>query len=190
VEAAQAGFGAEQKRGNTVTDDLPWLYLTSELKRDAVFFVPCGAVFGLVQLVSYDYFKHADWGIVLACEHIAFNSLALIVAGLALSWLAYRLRAGYTSADGRLAEAMRHVAGRAQALASPAACVLTGFTVVAAVSGAGFELFFFVLFILYLVTMGELAANVWRDRPWSRSLRHLLPLAVVTPFIGLVAGSP
>lgn len=164
----------------------PWLYLWSDLRRDATFFVPLGIVSGLLQLIGYRYFHHADWGTQLLFEHVSLVTLSALGVGLLFLWTLYRRRWPEPQPLTWLMAAMRHGSERAQGLASVGACVCVGFTLVAALSGAGYRLVMFVYFIFYLAGFGEMAANSWRYRPTSRGLVWLIAITIVAPLIGMV----
>src|SRR5690554_4310315 len=101
----------------------PWLLVSGELRKDAPFFVILGLLCGMVQVVGYRYFDKANWGSELLKEHIAFNSLLLIVIFLWLTkalaeWLYAKREMPRTKA------LITHISARAVAFASVAASVV------------------------------------------------------------------
>lgn len=162
------------------------LHLANDLRRDAAFFVPCGIACGLIQLVGYRYFDHADWGTTLVSEHIALITLGALALGLLGMWMVYQRRWPTPRHPTGLMVAMRHGAERAQGLASTGACICVGFTLVAAFSGGGYRLVMFVYFILYLIAFGEMAANSWHYRPASQSLGWLVGIVIAAPLVGML----
>jgi hypothetical protein len=100
-----------------------WMLAGSDVMKDAPFFVPLGALFGLIQLVSYRYFDQANWGSELLQEHIPFHSLALTIIFLLFAkgvaeWLCAKREMVQTKM------LLTHIAGRAIAFASVAASIV------------------------------------------------------------------
>ncbi|MGM3277138.1 hypothetical protein [Ralstonia sp. 24A2] len=160
----------------------PWMLAASDLKKDALFFVTVGFICGLIQLLGYRYFDKANWGADLLQEHIAFQSLLLLVAFL---WLAKGLTEWTCSTRElkltRVRALIGHIAGRTVAFASVAAFVVAGFAIVTGLSGAYFHAGVFLVFCVYLVSFAEIAANPWLRSGQSRLYRVALVIVICVP---------
>ena len=134
----------------------------------------------VIQLIGYDYFNKADWGTQLLEEHIAFNSLGLMVILLALPWIVLKTKPS-RSLYPRLTAIMRHIASRAVAFASEGASVTLGFAVVAIFGGAASHTVTLLLFITFLVALAEFASNLWQEHGPSKSFFYFLGIIIATP---------
>ena len=154
--------------------------LTSgELRKDAPFFVILGLLCGMVQVIGYRYFDKANWGSELLKEHIAFNSLLLIVIFLYVpkvlaEWLGAKREMPYTKA------LITHLSARAVAFASVAASIVAGFCISAVISGAYFYAAMFLLCCVYFVSLAEMAANPLFGQ--SRTYPFAVAVVIGLPF--------
>lgn len=135
-----------------------WMHVTTDLRRDTIFFVPLGIFFGFIQLIGHRYANRSNFGTELFQEHIAFNSMAIITIFLWLmkgiaEWWAYKYKKEILQAQ------IAHVAKRLIALASTAATVTIGFTLIIIVFGDYYAASWSSLFALYCISIAEIAAN-------------------------------
>lgn len=135
-----------------------WMLSATDLRKDAIFFIPLGIFFGFAQLLGYRYINQSNFGTELFQEHVAFNSMVVITILLWLmkgiaEWWAYKYKKEILQAQ------ITHITKRLIALASPAASVTAGFSLAIIVSGDYYAAFWSSLFALYCTSIAEIAAN-------------------------------
>jgi hypothetical protein len=162
----------------------PWLRIASDLKKDAPFFGTIGLVCGFVQVVGYRHFDKAEWGSELLQEHIAVNSLLLLVMCLLLA-------RGLTEWHSKrwtpqcIKNLIEHVANRTVTFGSVAASTIMGFAISAAIFGAYIHASKFALAALFFAAIAEVSANPLRSAELSKGYRPALYIIIATPFLFL-----
>ena len=157
-----------------------WLKIAPDLMNDAPFFVPVGLICGVLQLVGYRYFDGANLGSTILTEHVALYTLMPLSALVWLMRIAQRRPREKTSAFDRF---VNHLSGRVTCLASIAACTLFGFALSVAFFGYLWYAAKFLIFSVYIASLGEAPSNYPLHRA-SQSRLYLPAWAtvVVTPF--------
>ncbi|WP_377102880.1 hypothetical protein [Rugamonas violacea] len=157
----------------------PWLLVAPELKKDVVFFATIGMLCGFIQFFGYNYAKKSEFGSELLQEHIAFHSLMLMTMFVLLGrgiqlWRSKR-------GQQRNSPFIDHVAARAVAFASVAACVIFGFAISAGLVNAIGPAIKFVQAALFFVAIAEAVASPLTREGQSRLYWLALGMVIVTP---------
>ncbi len=139
----------------------PLFRVSTELRRDGIFFLPFGFCLGLAQILGYHYLGQAELGSTLLQEHIAPRSLGLITLLVwALRAIAHLLTRGQPGP--RTQALITHVATRAVALGSVAATITTGAALSALVGGAYPQALVFLVAAAYFAALAEIAITPLR----------------------------
>lgn len=135
-----------------------WMLISRDLCKDAPFFTMLGVFSALIQVWGHRY-AGSNWGSELLVEHIPFNSLILLILFLFIA--RFLTKGVYAKREmPRMKALINHVSQRAVVFASVSASTMAGFTLTAAFFQAGCRpIMMFSWFCIYLVSLGEIAAN-------------------------------
>lgn len=163
-----------------------WMFINRNLRRNALHcYMLAGIFIGVAQIVSHRYYS-ANWASDLLIARLQLDSLGWAVI---FTLTARLLVEGSEKRCGRkkpclitfIDHMIEVVFRRAAGLALAAASTLAGYTIVVALSGADFRALFFLLFSLYLLSLGEAAVNPMLKGKQSKAF---------FPALGVVAGWP
>lgn len=163
-----------------------WMFINRNLRRNALYCCMLAGIFlGVAQIVGHRYYSE-NWASDLLIARLQFDSLGWAV----IFTLTARLRVeGSEKRCGRkkpclitfIDHMIEIVSRRAAGLALAAASTLAGYTIVVALPGAYFRALFFLLFSLYLLSLGEAAVNLLLKGKQSEAF---------FPALGVMAGLP
>ena len=163
-----------------------WMFINRNLRRNALYCCMLAGIFlGVAQIVGHRYYS-ANWASDLLIARLQFDSLGWAVI---FTLTARLLVEGAEKRCGRkkpclitfIDHMIEIVSRRAAGLALAAASTLAGYTIVVALSGADFRALFFLLFSLYLLSLGEAAVNPLLKGKQSEAF---------FPALGVMAGLP
>jgi hypothetical protein len=159
-----------------------FLKVLTELKKDGPFFTIIGFLCGLIQYAGYNHFVRKNWGSELLQEHIAFNSLALMILFLWLCGALLRWKATFFGRD-YLDQLVTHISHRAVAFALVATFVVLGFAFAAICLGSYAYGLKFLSASLYFLALAEVAANARLESDRSSCFPPAVGVVIATPFI-------
>jgi len=161
----------------------PWLLITSDLKKDGLSFGFAGLIFGIIQFFGYRYFDKAELGSELLQEHIAINSLFLMVLLVTFCKI-LSLWLGDCLANKRkyLDLFIEHIVERSITFGSVAASVICGFAISVAIFGAYAHAAKFFQAAIYFASVSEFAASPLQRNKWSKGYYIAVAMVFITPF--------
>ena len=166
-----------------------WMFINRNLRRNALYcYMLAGIFLGVAQIVSHRYYS-ANWASDLLIARLQLDSLGWAFIFTLTARLLGLLVEGSEKRCGRkkpclitfIDHVIEIVSRRAAGLALAAASTLAGYTIVVALSGAYFHALFFLLFSLYLLSLGEAAVNPLLKGKQSKAF---------FPALGVMAGLP
>lgn len=150
-------------------------------RNDLPFFGTAGALCGLMQWLGHQFDNKFEWGTALFQELPAFQILMLSCIFLLAAKSLIRLR-GTAGIHAWLQTCITHVSRRAISLASVGATAYVGLSLAATMTGAFREAIIFLGASVYLLALGELAANPFFGPNRSKTYDLAFAIMAGTPF--------
>jgi hypothetical protein len=159
----------------------PFLRIWKDLWRDAKFFFPLGALFGVIQFISYTYFNKADWGSSLELESVGFYTFSYSFIVVTLPRFILREKEDLAGHP-RIVASMRYITSRVLPIGTVAISSMAGFTCVAMFDAKPVHILLFVFFTLFIVGLSEIMVCMWHEDGPSRSCPYLLGVVIAVPW--------
>lgn len=165
--------------GNSANSDGGvWVKITPAIRKEAKIYFPLGIGIALLHLALYRLLK-IDIGNILLAEHLVLYALTFFAI---LVWIVHAIQRTPTNTNwfySRVDAIQKWVVG----LGCVGFCIISGFAVVAACTGAFFYAFKFFLAAVYFASFAELASNFPLERATLSRVYHFAwAMIVVTPF--------